>query len=99
MAGDEGCQLHVVAKAPSPNVPTGDPASGLEKRFHSVAASFQKLELWIHLVWEPPVYVNVDSTPVCKIYTEGQRKCYPKTTFSSHDQFPTFLFSKLSSPI
>lgn len=82
--------LHVVAKAPSSNVPAGDPASGL-KSFHSVVASFQKLELWIHLIWKPPVYVNVGSTPVCKIYTEGQRKCYPKTPFSQHGQFSTFL--------
>ena len=86
--------LHIVAKAPSSNVPTGDPASGLEKSFYSVVASFQKLELWIHLIWEPPVYMNVDSTPVYKIYTEGQRKCYPKTTFSLHGQFSTFFILK-----
>ena len=55
--------LHFVAKGPSSNVPLGDQAPGLENSFYSVVASFQKLELWIHFIWEAPVYVNVDSTP------------------------------------
>lgn len=91
-----GYQPALCCQGPPSNVPIERPGTWLGEQLLPVVASFQKLELWIHFIWEAPVYVNVDSTPVCKIYTEGQRKMYPKPRFAPWPIFNPSHFSKLS---